>query len=60
MPSEILAVITMDRERIAGGAPIFFCANHQEMQQIAFTLEKILDGMVHEVTADSLIIVRHK
>lgn len=30
------------------------------MQQTAFTLEKILDAMVHEVSEDTLIVVRHK
>jgi hypothetical protein len=60
MQNIILAVITIDKERVAGGAPIFACADQEEMQQVGFTLEKILDGMVHEVRADTLIIVRHK
>jgi hypothetical protein len=60
MQNMILAVITVNRSRMDGGAPIFYCADHQEMQQIGFTLEKIMDAMVHEVTADTLIIVRHK
>jgi len=59
MTSNILAVITLNKERITGAVPIFVCSEHQEQQQIAFLLEKILDGMVHEVTADTLIIVRH-
>lgn len=56
----ILAVITVNKERIAGGAPIFIESTHENMQQTAFTLEKILDAMVHEVSKDTLIIVRHK
>ncbi|MDF2681388.1 MAG: hypothetical protein K0R47_2578 [Brevibacillus sp.] len=60
MPSQILAVITLSKEKIAGGAPIFIEANKEKMQQVAFTLEKILDAMVHEVSEDTLIIVRHK
>jgi len=59
MLSSILAVITLNKDRVGGGAPIFYCSDHQEQQQIAFLLEKILDGMVHEVTADTLVIVRH-
>jgi len=53
-------VITTDKERIAGGAPIFVEISKERMQQTAFTLEKILDAMVHEIREDTLIIVRHK
>lgn len=57
--STILAVITTQKEKIAGGAPIFFVDSNDELQHVAFTLEKILDGMVHEVEPSTLIIVRH-
>ncbi|EJL40941.1 hypothetical protein BAG01nite_00970 [Brevibacillus agri] len=60
MTGTILAVITVNREGIAGGAPIFIEPTHEKMQQTAFTLEKILDAMVHEVSPDTLIVVRHK
>ena len=60
MTGVILAAITTNRDRIAGGVPIFIESTTDLMQQTAFTLEKILDGMVHEVSADTLIIVRHK
>ncbi|WP_019122474.1 capping complex subunit for YIEGIA [Brevibacillus massiliensis] len=59
MDPKIMAVITTQKERVAGGAPIFIMPNHEEMQRTAFTLEKVLDGMVHQVTPDILIIVRH-
>ncbi|WP_312108628.1 capping complex subunit for YIEGIA [Brevibacillus reuszeri] len=60
MTSQILAVITVDKGSIAGGAPIFIEPNKERMQQTAFTLEKIMDAMVHEINEDTLIIVRHK
>jgi len=60
MKGQILAVITTDKECIAGGAPIFVETSKERMQQTAFTLEKILDAMVHEIREDTLIIVRHK
>ncbi|GED66648.1 hypothetical protein BRE01_03500 [Brevibacillus reuszeri] len=60
MTSQILAVITVDKASIAGGAPIFIEPNKERMQQTAFTLEKIMDAMVHEINEDTLIIVRHK
>ena len=56
----ILAVITTKKEQIGGGAPIFVRETLEEVQQTAFTLEKILDGMVHYVTEETLIIVRHR
>lgn len=59
MESKILAVITTQKENIAGGAPIFIVNTPEELQQTAFTLEKILDAMAHEVNPQTLIIVRH-
>lgn len=59
MAKGILAVVTMKKEQIGGGAPIFVMETPEEVQQTAFTLEKILDGMVHYVTDETLIIVRH-
>lgn len=60
MTNQILAVITTDKQNIAGGAPIFVVPDQTQLQQTAFTLEKILDAMVHEVNQETLIIVRHK
>ncbi len=60
MSHQILAVITLSKENVAGGAPIFIEPDKEKMQKTAFTLEKILDAMVHEVREDTLIIVRHK
>ncbi|MGC5324538.1 capping complex subunit for YIEGIA [Brevibacillus sp. SYSU BS000544] len=60
MSKSILAVITTKREQIGGGAPIFIMNTEEEVQKTAFTLEKILDAMVHKVTDDTLIIVRHR
>lgn len=57
--SYILAVITSDRQAVGGGAPIFYGESHQEVQKLAFTLEKIMDGVAHELRPDTLIIVKH-
>jgi hypothetical protein len=57
--SKILAVITTQKDRIAGGAPIFVVENQEQLQQTAFTLEKVLDAMVHEVNEQTLVVVRH-
>ncbi|MGI6126441.1 MAG: capping complex subunit for YIEGIA [Planifilum sp.] len=55
----ILAVVTRDMDRVAGGAPIFFAETEREMEHLAFTLEKILDGMAHRLDPVTMIIVRH-
>lgn len=59
MKKTILAIITTKPEQVGGGSPIFSASNHEELQQKSFVLEKILDGIVHEVDANTMIIVRH-
>ncbi|QOT00580.1 hypothetical protein JNUCC42_07840 [Brevibacterium sp. JNUCC-42] len=60
MSAGILAIITTRNGDVAGGAPIFFAKDSKEMQDIAFTLEKITDAMIHQITPEILVIVRHK
>lgn len=55
-----MAVITLQKEKIGGGAPIFVVDTADDLQKVAFTLEKILNGMVHEITGETLVIVRHR
>lgn len=59
MMDGILAVITMDANKIAGGAPIFIVGGKEELNRIAFRLEKIMDAMAHELKEDTMIIVKH-
>lgn len=59
MQKQIMAVITLQKDKIGGGAPIFVVDNPEELQKVAFTLEKILDGMIHEITSQTLVIVQH-
>ena len=56
---KILAVITTDRERVGGGAPIFIGQHQEEVQQIAFSLEKIMDATAHDLKNGIMIIVQH-
>lgn len=56
---KILAIVTLQKEGIAGGAPIFVVNSKEDLEKQSFTLEKILDAMVHEVTPDTFILVRH-
>ncbi|MBR3120768.1 hypothetical protein [Oceanobacillus profundus] len=55
----ILAVITTNREKIAGGAPIFLCETKQELELIAANLEAIMDGIAHALSEELFIIVKH-
>lgn len=55
----ILAVVTIDKEKVSGGAPVFHAQNEDEMQEISFKLEKILDGMAHDLQNGTMIIVKH-
>lgn len=55
----ILAVITIDREYVGGGAPIFYVKDEDELQSYAVLLENILDGMLHTLKPGVGIIVRH-
>lgn len=56
----ILAIITLDNERVLpGGVPVFVTRNEEELQRTAFLLEKILDGIAHDLENGVLIIVKH-
>jgi hypothetical protein len=57
--SYILAVVSTSRETVGGGAPIFFVSTEEELQEFTFLLEKILDGMAHDLKNGTMIIVRH-
>lgn len=56
---KIVAVITTDKQRVGGGAPIFIAGSPEEQQQVAFRLEKILDAAAHDLQNGTLIIVDH-
>jgi len=59
MPANIAAVVALQSEQVAGGAPIFVTKSKEEQQQIAFTLEKILDAAAHELDNGTIILVHH-
>ncbi|WP_397351598.1 capping complex subunit for YIEGIA [Paenibacillus larvae] len=41
------------------GAPRFVVQHIEELQQTAFTLEKILDANAHDLKNGTIILVRH-
>jgi hypothetical protein len=55
----ILAIITTDETKAAGGTAIFICKTQEEMHFYAKNLEAILDGIAHGIGEDLYIIVKH-
>lgn len=56
----ILAVITMDRDKVnAGGAPAFFVSSKEEQEKIAITLARITEGVIHDLENGVFILVKH-
>ncbi|MFC5988092.1 capping complex subunit for YIEGIA [Marinicrinis lubricantis] len=60
MLSEILAVITLKHNPTAQSEFTFFANDDQELQDIAFKLEKILDASAHDIGNGTMIIVQRK
>lgn len=56
---KIVAIVAMDPDRVAGGAPIFIASDAEEQQQVAFSLEKILDATAHDLKNGMMILVKH-
>ncbi|MFZ5649592.1 MAG: capping complex subunit for YIEGIA [Bacillota bacterium] len=57
--NKILAIVTADISSVSGGAPIFLGKNDEECEQIARSLSRILDAMVHYLENNTYIIVSH-
>jgi hypothetical protein len=57
--SQILAIVTLTKERIGGGAPIFVVDKEDDLQKVAFSLEKILDANAHDLKNGTMILVKH-
>lgn len=57
--SQILAVVTLTKDRVGGGAPIFVVELEEDLQKISFSLEKILDANAHDLKNGTMILVKH-
>lgn len=57
--SQIVAIVTLKKERIGGGAPIFVVDKEDELQKVSFSLEKILDANAHDLKNGTMILVKH-
>ncbi|SFS94148.1 capping complex subunit for YIEGIA [Marininema halotolerans] len=57
--NKILAVITEKEGQVMGGVPVFIASDAKKREDTAFLLEKILDGMVHQLNESTFVIVHH-
>jgi hypothetical protein len=57
--AQIVAVVTTERDKVGGGAPIFIVSDEVERQKIAFSLEKMLDAIAQDLKNGTMILVRH-
>lgn len=59
-PTQIIAIITTQRESITGGGvPVFIVKSKTKLQETSSSLEKILDASAHEIDKQTMIIVAH-
>lgn len=52
-------MISLNKEMVSGGAPIFFALDEEELEKVAGYLSVILDAMAHDLGNGSYVIVRH-
>ncbi|XEC92765.1 hypothetical protein AB6A23_15330 [Paenibacillus tarimensis] len=57
---DIVAVVTVNRGQVGGGAPIFIEETKEKLEETAFLLEKILDAAVHDLKNGTYILVNHQ
>ncbi|WP_226034674.1 capping complex subunit for YIEGIA [Aquibacillus saliphilus] len=55
----VLSIITTNKQKVSGGAPIFICETKEEMDKVAANLEAIIDGISHALSDELYIIVKH-
>lgn len=55
-----LAIVSRDKNmQGGGGCPIFYVKDNKELQQKAMLIAKSVGGMVHAISNETLIIVKH-
>ena len=55
-----LAIITTDNTlQVGGGCPIFYANDNDDLQNKAMLMSKCVGGMVHAISDNILIVVKH-
>ncbi|MEC0226970.1 capping complex subunit for YIEGIA [Paenibacillus alba] len=57
--AQIVAIVTLMKDKVAGGAPIFVVDQEDDLQKVSFSLEKILDANAHDLKNGTMILVKH-
>ncbi|WP_276619503.1 capping complex subunit for YIEGIA [Syntrophomonas wolfei] len=56
----ILAIVTMDKDKVTGGGcPVFLAVDQKEQEKLGLFLARILDGIVHDLENGVYFICRH-
>lgn len=58
--TEIVAVVATHNQVDGGQAPTFIVKNEEEQQQLAFTLEKIMNAAAHNLKNGVFILVHRQ
>ncbi len=61
MEDNILAIITRKEnyKKVAGGTPIFFTDDEEELERVSTLLARLTLGMVHDLENGVKIIIKH-
>ncbi|SMB94435.1 hypothetical protein SAMN00017405_0207 [Desulfonispora thiosulfatigenes DSM 11270] len=59
LTEQILAIITLDKDKVNGNVPTFFVNDENEAEHTSLLLSKVLKGMVHDLENGVFIIVKH-
>ncbi len=55
-----LAIITTNKNmQFGGGCPVFYADDNKDLQHKAMLMSKSVGGMVHAMTNEILIVVKH-
>lgn len=57
MQPEIVAVVTLHDQVVGGHAPTFYVQSEEEQQELAFTLEKIMNAAAHNLKNGVFVLV---
>ncbi|HHU61303.1 MAG: hypothetical protein QM401_11985 [Bacillota bacterium] len=55
----ILAIITLGRDKVASGVPIFYAKDQEEQDNLCLLLSRILGAAVHDLQNGVKVIVKH-
>lgn len=55
----ILAVVTTDKNKVGGGAPVFYTENESELEKVANILQRATTSMAHDLGNGVYILVKH-